>query len=330
MRAVFMCCLLVACGDNGVTPDALAVDAIDAAPDAPTPPVGCDWGELHDDTNHTAPETTPVAFGTKAVYCGQIDIGHTVSTTMLVDADAFGFAIGADTSIRIELEGDFGPLGVELSIVNRFGDPIRTSRFVGAHAVTAARLSPGGYGLAVRAIGAEPAAAIPYKATITIDTSSCHVTSAATYTESGAANDMVDVRFTGDVAMRRVLTAAADAPEPDGVTFAPGTQVRFTGTSADVDAADDYRDRDAFLVVTGAGVDTLSVRLDWASTSADLDFFVFPASVPELVGASHVSTMAPEAATFAVAPSTTYWLWIGAYDTSTGLPITYDASVCAE
>jgi hypothetical protein len=190
-------------------------------------------------------------------------------------------------------------------------------------------LPAGSYGIAVRAVGPTPAVPIEYHATITADVPGCHVTTAATYTESAAANDLVEVRFTGDPALRRVLTAAADAPEPTGATFAPATSARFTGTSASVDAPDDYRDRDAYVVTTGAETDTLSVRLDWTG-AADLDFFVFPANVPEIAGASQVTTASPELATFAVLPSTTYWLWIGAYDTSSGLPITYDASICAE
>ena len=329
MRVAVVCCVLVACGDNAVAPDALPIDAVDAAPDTPTPPAGCDWAELFDATNHTAPETTGLAFATQLVMCGHVDAGHTNTTTMLVDADAFGFSLASERSIRVELAGDFGALGVELSIVNRFGDPVTTSTFAGTHAVTAAKLPAGSYGVAVRAIGTEPASAVAYEATITVDAASCMVTAAAAYTESASDDDVVEVRFTGDPALRRVLTSAADAPEPTGLVL--GAPVRITGTSANVDAADDFHDRDTYEITTGATVDTLAVRVDWSAPAVDLDVLVFPAStLPEIAGATRVSTSGPETATFAVLPSTSYWIWIGGYDTSTGLPITYDVSLCAE
>lgn len=329
MRLAIVCLLVAACGDNAVTPDALVVDAIDAPLDTPTPPPGCSWAELYDTANETVPEDSNVTFASSVVLCGRIDIDHANDTTLLVDTDALGFELATETAIRVELAGAFTPLAVELSIVNRFGDPLRTTQYVGTHAVAAARLPAGSYGIAIRAIGPTPAVPVEYQATITADMASCHVTTAASYTESAAANDVVEVRFTGEPALRRVLTAAADAPEPTGVTFAPGASARFTGTSANVDAADDYRDRDTYVITTGANTDTLAVRLDWIG-AADLDFFVFPAGVPELAGASQVTTAGPELATFAVLPSTTYWLWIGAYDSSSGLPVTYDASICAE
>jgi hypothetical protein len=316
LRAAALC-LLVACGDNAVVPDALVADAIDAAPDAPPPPAGCSWGELFDADNHTAPEVTGLAFGAPLVMCGQIDRGHT--SAMLVDSDAFGFSLASTQQIRVELTGDLGALRVELSITNRFGDPLTTSRFVGAHAVTAATLPAGDYGVAIRAIGAEPAAAIAYTATITADTSTCLPTGAP-YVESAAANDVVEVRYTGDPALRRVVIAGT--PEP------AGTATRLTGTSDAADAADDFRDRDTFAITTGA-VTTMRVRVDWTG-AADLDLLVFPAGVPEIAGATRVATSGPETATFAVAPSTTYWIWIGAYDTSAGLPVTYDVALCSE
>jgi hypothetical protein len=329
LRAALFVLFAVACGDNAATPDALVADAIDAAPDTPPPPAGCDWGELFDTANDPMPETTNLALATQLVMCGAVDVGHAVSTTMLVDNDAFGFSLASETAIRVELEGMFDPLRVELAITNRFGDPITTTRFIGAHAIAAAKLPAGSYGIAVRALGAEPAAAIAYKATITRDTSSC-TASAVAYTESAAANDVVEVRYTGELAMRRVLTAAADAPEATGLVFAPGAKQKLAGTSSDVDAPDDFRDRDTFAITTNAATDTLTVSVAWAS-SLDLDVLVFEAdTLPEIAGATRVSTSAPESTTFAVAANTTYWIWIGAYDTSSNLPAAYDVTLCAE
>jgi hypothetical protein len=157
MRVVILGLLVAACGDNAVTPDALIVDAVDAPLDTPTPPAGCDWAELFDTTNATQPEASGVTFATRTVLCGRIDIDHANDTTLLVDADALGFALASETAIRVELVGAFAPLGVELSIVNRFGDALRTTRYVGTHAVAAARLPAGSYGIAVRAVGPTPA-----------------------------------------------------------------------------------------------------------------------------------------------------------------------------
>ncbi len=335
MRAVVaLGCLLVACGDNHELAIDAMPDAIDAAPDGPPPPPGCDWGELADIDNRVTPETTNLAFGSQLVMCGEVDIGHANPTTTEIDADAFGFSLQAARTIRVALAGTgLEALGrVELAIVNRFGEPITTSTFVGAHAVVAASLPAGSYGVAVRALGSEPTAAVAYTATITADTSTC-MAATTDYTEAGdgggTGNDMIDVRFTGDPALRRVLTAAADTPEPTGITVT--TTARIAGTSADVDAADEFRDRDTYAFTTGPGIDTLTVRLDWAATTADLDVLVFPAgSVPELAGSAHIAPTGPEQITLAVLPSTAYWVWIGSYDSSSGLPVSYDASLCAE
>jgi hypothetical protein len=234
MRAAVVC-LLACCGDNTVVPDALVADA---APDTPTPPAGCDWAELFDADNHTMPELTNLAFKTQLVMCGRVDTA--------LDSDAFGFSLAGGRAIRVELAGELGALGVELSIVNRFGDPLTTSRFVGAHAVTAAALPAGSYGVAVRMLD-ETAAPIAYTMAITADVSTCHVTGAAAFTENNAPNDVVEVRFTGDPALRRVLTNGS----PASTNLTIGPSVRITGTSANVDAPDEFRDRDTFAITTG-------------------------------------------------------------------------------
>jgi len=340
---VLVCLVVLAgCGDNAVTPDALPIDTVDAAPDAPTPPPGCSYGELADLTNAIAPEPTNLTFGSsELVLCGAVEPGHANETTLLVDADALGFAIAQQQPVIATLEGTgleaFSR--VELALVDRFGDPIATSAFVGQHAVVAATLPAGSYGVAVRAIGTEPATAVAYTVRIAADDPDqrcARLTTPPDFGELGdggasTGNDVLEVRFTGDPTMRRVLTAAADAPEATGLVLAPAAKARVSGLSGDVDGADEFRDRDTYVLATGAGVTTLTVQLDWSGAGADLDFLVLPAdTTTELVGATRVSTVSPERATFAVAPSTSYWLWIGAYDTSTGLPVTYDATICAE
>ena len=56
---------------------------------------------------------------------------------------------------------------------------------------------------------------------------------------------------------------------------------------------------------------------------------MFPAGIPEIAGATHVGTTGPEQVTLAVLPNTAYWIWVGSYDSSTGL-ITYDVSICGQ
>ena len=324
MRWLLLC--LFACGDNAALPDALVVDAPDAAPDGPPPPPGCAWGELFDTTNDVTPEASGQTLQSSLVYCGQVDRGHVKN--MLVDSDAYTFSVGSDTTIGAELVGTGleAFTRVEFDLVDRFGDAITTSAFVGAHAVVAATLPAGTYGIAIRAFGTEPATPIAYKATVGFR-AACSVTGPPAYTESAADNDVIEVRHASDP--RRALTAAADVPEPTAISLA--ASAKLGGTSGADDATDDYRDRDTFAFTTGASVDTLTVRLDWSAPNVDLDFLLFPeSSTDELGGGTRIATSAPEVTTFAVAPSTTYWLWIGAHDSSAGLPAAYDVTLCAE
>jgi hypothetical protein len=318
MRALVLC-LLVACGDNAVRPDGPAIDAIDAAPDAPTPPPGCDFGELADITNHTNPEPTGLTFGGTLVVCGQVDGGHYVPMTRFIDGDVYGFTLAAPARVKIEVTGLAAFERVEVAFVNGFGDPIATSVQSGNHAVAGAALPAGAAGIAVRVFGDELASPAAYVARITVD-APCTAT-APSYTESSGANDVVEVRYTSEP--RRALTADADAPEATGL--ATGT---IAGTIADVDATDEFRDRDTFEVTTGPAATELAVQLDWTA-NADLDLLVFRAgSTGELAGATHVATTGGEFAKLAVLPSTTYWIWVGAYDTSPSLPASYTIALC--
>lgn len=323
MRALVLC-LLVACGDHPVQPDAALPDAVDAAPDGPPPPPGCDFGELADVANHTNPEPTGLTFKDPLVICGEVNAGHFVPMTMFVDADVYGFSLMAPARVKVEVLGLGGFARVEASIVNGFGDPIATSVQSGDHAVAGAALPAGNAGIAVRVFGIEPALPIEYVARVTVDAPCVPV--AASYTESGAANDVIEVRYTSDP--RRALTAAADAPEATGLTVA--SAATLAGTSADVDAPDEFRDRDTFEFTTAANVDELAVQLDWTA-QADLDLLVFPAGMTgELAGGTRVAITGGEFAKLAVLPSTSYWVWVGGYDTSTSLPADYSLTLCGE
>src|SRR6185503_19089533 len=99
-------------------------------------------------------------------------------------------------------------------------------------------------------------------------------------------------------------------------TITEGMKYRVTGTSADVTSVgDEYRDRDTYLIATGADTNELTVRVTWPG-GVDLDFLVMP--VPDggttpisLLDGTAVSMVGTELRTGAVLPSTSYWLWVG-------------------
>lgn len=338
LRRVLVVALVAACGDNNhVAPDAAP------PPDAPSPPAGCDYAELDDATNdltvsNGVPEPTGIAFARAATICGRIDRGHFDATTTIVDADSFELSIHATTQLLVSFAGAGTETlaGIDVSVLDATRAVVDHGLYLGGHAVFGSKLDPGSYTLAVVATNtADVSAAIDYKLRVVTDvpdTRCAKRTSAAAYTETkdGAGNrgnDVIEVRYLDEP--HRALTAVAtDAPEPTGITTVADTTVRITGTSANVDAPDEFKDRDTYLVTTGAH-DQLAVRVDWAGTDADLDFLVFPENATtEIASGTAVAKQAPEQATFPVLPNTRYWLWVGSYDTSTALPVAYDITLC--
>ena len=345
MRLVYAVVILGACGgsDSDKTPDAPVTGDIDAAIDAPTGMVTCAFTEAADATNINTPgaEATNVTFsGTKTAICGQVNNGHFNMTNMLVDVDAFKFATAADADLLINLTGNVGSLArVVVQVGTTTGASRNVGLYEGDHATASVRLPAGEHIVAVGAFnGTDPAAPIPYTITLVPDapaTRCAKVTAAANFSEAndGAMNNGNDMITVDDAAnpSTRLTVSTADSPEPSGLTLASGTRYRITGSSAAVDPTDDYEDRDTFLVTTGATTTQLSVRLNWASTSADFDFRVFPPmSTLSVTGALTTGLVEDEFQTFAVKPSTAYWLWVGAYDGATGQPTAYDATLCAE
>jgi hypothetical protein len=177
-------------------------------------------------------------------------------------------------------------------------------------------------------------ASFSYSIKLATDTARCaHVTTGG-FTEAGdgAGNTGNDVILYDEAAqpVRRV-TPGADAPEATGITVAPAASYRLTGSLANNNVADSYMDRDTFAFTTGATTNEISIRLNWPSTTADLDMFIVKEAVIEkLIGAGFDNASREEEfETFAVAPNTTYWLWLGAYD-GASLPASYDVTVCGD
>jgi len=330
--------LLVGCGtdrvplhDAGMSPDAPI--------DMPTPPAGCDFGELADGVNdftlgNAMPEATGLGLSDTITICGTVDAGHFDTGTLTVDIDSFVVEAAAPTKLRIELAADAASLAsLDVRVLDSSLEVVDAGVYRGTHVAFLSALGAGTYQLAVVASNdAEITAPIPYKLRAIPDPVPCAmVTANPIYAETNdgpqsVRNDVVDVRFAPD---ERGLTAANnDAPEPTGIVTAAGTDVRISGTSADVDAADDFRDRDTYLIETGADTDELAVRIDWTG-SADLDFLVFPENATaEISSGTAVGLSAPETAVFPVLPQTRYWLWVGSYDSSPSLPVDYDISLC--
>jgi hypothetical protein len=331
---------LAACGSDRA-PVTDAPQPIDLPADVALPP-GCDaieLGDLLNDFNlsNGAPEVTGLALGaTPATICGRIDADHYDATGMVVDVDAYEVTVPSRAQVLVTLAGTGADAlaNVAVQILDTQNSPIESATLLGTHAAVATVLAAGTYRVVVVATNAAAIAApIDYKLQIVPDDPAARcaaVTTAAAYTEANDGpqsnrNDVVEITY--DPLAFALTAVATDDPEPTGITTAADTPVRITGTSANVDAPDDFKDRDAYLVTTGTH-DQLAVRVDWTG-DADFDVFVFPETTATPIGrATTVGKTAPEQATFAVLPGTRYWIWVGSYDSSAGLPVSYDLTLC--
>jgi hypothetical protein len=327
--------VLVACGNDRVP--------FVAPPDTPIDvalPAGCDFLEQADSTNDFTLATgeieqTGIALQQAFMLCGKVDAGHFDSAASTVDVDGFELEVLATARVLITFAGDPATLAsLELQRMDTTNAVRDSGLVLGSHAAFETTLASGRHRFAVIARGTgDIAAAIDYQLAIAVDDpdARCAQSTATTmYVEAddGAQsdrNDMVEVRYAPN---EKLLTAATnDAPEPSGIVTAAGSPVRITGTHADVDALDEFRDRDAYLIETGAH-DQLAIRVDWTG-EADLDYFLFPeGTTADIARGTAVGIAAPERATFPVLPNTRYWLWIGSHDSSAALPVTYDATLC--
>lgn len=340
MRVACWIVLVVACGNDRAPVDPLVDTPLDDAtilPDTPTPPAGCDWAELDDPLNdltlgNGVAEQTHLTLTDRLVVCGRVDSGHLIDDR--VDVDAFQIALAERAELRVELVGPAAALdALEISVIDAVGAVAERGRFLGTHAAFHTTLAPGDYRLVVTATNAtELAAGFDYQLRAIKDPAGCaRVTGTAAYAEAGdgpqgTGNDMIEISYTAGT--RTLTTANNDDPEPSGVITTPGTDVRISGVFADVTGPDDFTDRDTYLIETGAH-DELAVRVDWTG-DADPDVFVFPeGSTAELGHGTAVGKLAPERAVLPVLANTRYWVWVGAYKSTTGLPIAYDLTLCA-
>jgi hypothetical protein len=324
--------------------------AVDAPPDAPPDaslglisPPPCGYTEKADGTNQATAEPTALTVGTTDhSLCGTINTGHFDGATNTVDTDTYRVTSDGGQSLVVRL---FGAPGSELAgefsvlIFDTAANPTLVAGganhpAIADHGTFAARLPAGTYDVVVAVHNPTAlAAAFAYKVELAPDapTRCPAVTTAASYTEAadgtGAGNDVVAVAF-GSAPPYKLTASTTDAAEPTGLTIGGVTPLRITGSSANVDAADDYMDRDTFLIQTGPNTNELTLRLDWAAAANDLDFVVFPADHVEATGDGLLSEPREEYSVIPVKPSSSYWIWVGSHDGSTALPATYDLSIC--
>lgn len=143
-------------------------------------------------------------------------------------------------------------------------------------------------------------------------------------------NDMVLVTFPDQGSGLSFTPDETDQPDNQAAPLAVDTQsggFKITGQHGIAgDASDEYVERDTFLISTAAGVNQLTVRLQWDGNSSDHDYFLFeepvagdteptPVASGTLIsnGQDAMGNPQPEFATFVVEPSKNYWLWTGVY-----------------
>lgn len=338
MRPLALALLMSACGPKSTTPP--PADGPEDPPiDTPVAPA-CTYTETRDTSNDDVPpatgtpEQTGITFDDKLVVCGTFNADH-FDGDITVDVDGYTIALdtAADVLVRIHGAGaetiEF--VGLDVYSGAAFDQLVGSNTFYGDHGVTAIHLAPGVYELAAFALAS---AAIPtsvdYQITIDTDTPTTRcpsVIAGTAYAETNdgsnsTSNDMVTIPSAAPPA----LTAGADVPEPTGFTIDASSRHRLGGLLADVAVADQYEDKDSFLITTG-DANELTVKLEWNSV-ANLDYLIFEADNPSpVIREIVVADTGPEFETFSVKPATAYWVLVGA-KTGSALPTAYSASVC--
>ena len=333
--------LLVACGPKTLTPTPDGpVEPADGPPEDSPPAAACDYNELRDTTNDDVPpasgtpEDTGVMFDQKLVVCGSFAADH-FDDDITVDVDGYKFTLATTTDLLVRLHGAGAEaiefVGMDVYGGAAFDELAGTLTFYGDHGVAQMRLQPGTYELAAFALAAAAIEApVDYRITITADAPATRcpsVVSGASYAEAtdganSTGNDMVTIPSGSPPA----LTAATDDPEPTGLTVTGSSQDRLGGLLKDVASADQYEDKDTYLIAVG-DANELAIKLDWNGT-ANLDYLLFEANTPSpVVRAIAASNTGPEYQTFSVKPATAYWVLAGAKVGST-LPVAYSASLC--
>ncbi len=298
----------------------------------------CDYTESADATNDVTAEPTGLTLGGPAQHvCGAFESGHFTSPIASADDDRYRVTVADSSPILVDVLAGDG-IAVLDGVTLRFFDLASHPTLVGqatyhpalaGHGAFAISLPPGDYDLVVSAdapgeLQGDP---IEYRLRFAAMPACDATTDPASYTErddTAGANDTVAVDFTKDPSFAAMT---GSQPEPTSIAVAAGHSYSIAGAIDDQARADQYLDRDTYEITTDDASNELAVRLDWSSTTSDLDYLVFEADTMVPVVASNTSSpTGPELAMFAVKPSTKYWLWVGGFQGSTATD--YRATVC--
>jgi hypothetical protein len=339
-------CLIVlaaACGDDGGAPRSDAAVVVDtSSPDGL--PAGCNYVEQQDTTNDDfgtgTPEATNLTFTTSAdtVVCGTLDASH-FDGDITVDVDSYLVTVATDADVLVRMKGPGAEaielVGVDIRAGSVTGALTGTLTYYGDHGVSSVHLTAGTYDIEVAAFNsAAITTSVPYTIAIVADNPAlrCPELTTGGYLEaldtSGNMNAGNDVVRLASGTAPALTTSGTDAPEPTGLTLSPtaGDQ-RISGSAADIAAPDLYEDKDTYVFATSSMTNELTVRLAWTGT-ANLDFLLFEDGDPTpVLRAISTATTSPEARTFSIKPSSSYWLMVAAKG-ATGLPKAYAASLC--
>jgi len=338
---VILASLAIACGDDARSTheDAHLLDDSADEPDSPPVPTGCDYAELHDEDNDDItqggdPELTgeSLSAANGTVLCGTVSPDHWDDTDDTLDVDAFAMQLPAGPII-VTLSGTGLETLGEAKLGIYSGADFETIEaeepLVGSHAVVMLDLPSGAYEFSLISENGTPiTTAIPYKIKVSIDTPATRcpkIVGAANHMEGAANNDVVQITFAGGT-MMSLTGSTADAPEPSGVNILPNFVARISGNIAATGQVGDYKDPDTYSFTTGAAMDSLTIRLNWAG-AADLDWFLFKGDVPAVASSAFGRSGEDEMLTVSVLPNTTYWLLAGMDKLSTA-PAAYDFSMC--
>ena len=252
-----------------------------------TPPPGetCDYTETNDAANDTTPAASGQTVGaTPFVVCGNIN-AKAPDANMRIDADLYRFRVAAEARVEFRIySAEAQPMTANfVAVYNDAGTALAGfGTFLGTHGIFSAVLPAGRYRLSAESYGAaQPPANAAYHmivSTSDLETRCGAPTGNPTFTEradgaSNNGNDVVEVRFGSDP--YHALTAGMDDVERSNITAEPGMSYSLAGTIADTDPADEYKDRDTYLVHTGANTNQMDLRLQWPDADADLDYFFF-------------------------------------------------------
>jgi hypothetical protein len=337
---------LAACGGGGGDGPDGAVHGDDAGP-SPDGGDPCSYHEADDNGNDTAGEATGITLATSFRICGDI-AANPPGADDVVDTDIYAFAVGDAGPILVRVVTPDGEIlarvrGLVLDdqLVALDGSEVR-----GVHAAIAVQVDAGTLHVAVEAYNPDaPEAAVPYEIRVAVDDpdTRCGALTgvAASYVEqhdgvTNIDNDMIEVSWSGGF-YGSLTSSSSDLPETSGpsLTISAGMSYSASGSaSANANAlADDYIDRDTYVIASGAETNELSVRLTWVEDGlTDLDVLLFPANleadVPApLTGGTLIGPSSPEFATTSLLPSTSYWLWVGSFDGS-AVPVGYELTLC--